>query len=163
MLRYPVYSEPTALKSPKQLCSAQCLLSSAETRWRSNHELALLCLSRYSSSLLTGATSSGSYFSMWRLASNRRDFVKCSESSRKPSNRLVRNQCLDDDSCVWCVQLSPNRAIVGDESEMNVDSLYQRTAGVEMLKAASVKRIMEYKKNRQVKNSRGHNKLFMLL
>ena len=41
-------SEPTALKSPKQLCSAQCFLSSAETIWRSNHELALLCLSRYS-------------------------------------------------------------------------------------------------------------------
>ena len=41
------YSEPTALKSPKQLCSAQCFLSSAETIWRSNHELALLCLSRY--------------------------------------------------------------------------------------------------------------------
>ena len=39
----------TALKSPKQLCSAQCCLSSAETKWRSNHELALLCLSRHSS------------------------------------------------------------------------------------------------------------------
>ena len=38
----------TALKSPKQLYSAQCCLSSAETSWRSNHELALLCLSRYS-------------------------------------------------------------------------------------------------------------------
>ena len=37
------------MKSPKQLCSAQCCLGSAETKWRSNHELALLCLSRYSS------------------------------------------------------------------------------------------------------------------
>ena len=36
------------MKSPKQLCSAQCFLSSAETRSCSNHELALLCLSRYS-------------------------------------------------------------------------------------------------------------------
>ena len=35
-------SEPTAFKSAKQLCSAQCFLSSAETRWRSNHELSLL-------------------------------------------------------------------------------------------------------------------------
>ena len=31
------------VKSPKQLCSAQYVLSSAETRWRSNHELTLLC------------------------------------------------------------------------------------------------------------------------
>ena len=42
------YSEPTDLKSPKQLCSAQCCLSSAETKWRSNHELTPLSLSRYS-------------------------------------------------------------------------------------------------------------------
>ena len=42
---HKLFKIPGIVKSPKQLCSAQCFLSSAETRWRSNHELALLCLS----------------------------------------------------------------------------------------------------------------------
>ena len=36
---------------------------------------------------------------------------------QKPSNCLVRNQCLDDDRSIW-----RDQAIVGDESERNVDS-----------------------------------------
>ena len=55
------YSEPTDLKSPKQLCSAQCCLSSAETKWRSNHKLTLLCLPRYSNCIETVAPSCDHY------------------------------------------------------------------------------------------------------
>ena len=40
---WPSSRERGLLTSPKQLPGPQCFLSSADTRWRSNHELALLC------------------------------------------------------------------------------------------------------------------------
>ena len=39
--------------------AVQCFLSVAETKWRSNHELALLCLSRYSNRYVTMVAPSG--------------------------------------------------------------------------------------------------------
>ena len=64
----------------------------------------------------------GIHFSISHIASNRLHFVKCPDSSRKPSNCSVRNQCLDDDSWVWRGQRSPNKQYYGDGSERIVDS-----------------------------------------
>ena len=66
----------------------------------------------------------GSHFSISRYASNRLHFVKCPESSRKPNNCSVRNQCFDDDSWVWRGQRSPNK----QQLAMKVSGMLTRLA-----------------------------------
>ena len=56
-----------------------------------------------------GAKSKGISFLGISLHFKSSTFRKISESSRKPSNCSVRNQCLDNDSWGWCGHRSPNK------------------------------------------------------